>query len=62
MRTHDKSLTEVRGWKDKIYEETNELSIDEFVHKIKEQADSILPINRIELASTSLSEKRQKVA
>lgn len=40
MKT-DKSLEEVWKWKDKVYEETKSMSMEERVKKIKESAKKI---------------------
>jgi hypothetical protein len=62
MRTYDKSLTEVWEWKDEIYGETKGLSTEDLIKRIKEGADTALSKNRVDLVSTSLPDKRKKVA
>jgi hypothetical protein len=61
MRTYDKSLTEVWEWKEKVYDETKELSVKEYIRKIKNDADSILSKRKVELISIS-SYDRKRVA
>jgi len=62
MRTYDRSLMEVWEWKEKVYDEVKELSTNDYIRKIKNDADAILSKNRVELISTSFSDKRKKVA
>jgi hypothetical protein len=61
MRTYDKSLTEVWEWKEKVYDETKELPVKEYIRKIKNDADSILSKRKVELISIS-SYDRKRVA
>jgi hypothetical protein len=62
MRTYDKSLTEVWGWKEKVYNETKALSAVDYIKKFKQDADTILSKNQITLFSTSFPDKQKKVA
>ena len=62
MRTYDKSLIEVWEWKEKVYDEVKGLSSEDYIKKIKNDADAILSKSRVELISTSFSDKRKKVA
>jgi len=62
MRTYDKSLMEVWEWKEKVYDEVKGLSTKDYIRKIKNDADAILSKNRVELISTSFSDKHKKVA
>ena len=62
MRTYDKSLMEVWEWKEKVYGEVKGLSTKDYIRKIKNDADAVLSKSRVELISTSFSDKRKKVA
>ncbi|MEW6187095.1 MAG: hypothetical protein AB1585_15285 [Thermodesulfobacteriota bacterium] len=62
MKTYDKSLTEVWEWKEKVYEETKALSPEEFINKIKTNADAVLFKNQINLMIISFPDKQKKVA
>ncbi len=62
MRTYDKSLIEVWEWKEKVYDEVKGLSPEDYIKKIKNDADTILSRSHVELVSTSFSDKRKKVA
>jgi hypothetical protein len=62
MKTYDKSLTEVWEWKEKVYEETKGLSIEDYLIKIKENADAILSKNQINLIPIAFTEKQKKIA
>ncbi len=45
----DKSLKEVWDWKDRIYEETKTLSMEDRVNKIRADVDMILTENKLVL-------------
>lgn len=45
----DKSLKEVWEWKDLVYEETKNLSMEEKIKKIKKDAERILKENKLDL-------------
>lgn len=45
----DKSLKEVWEWKDLVYEETKNLSMEEKINKIKKDAERILKENKLDL-------------
>jgi hypothetical protein len=45
----DKSLKEVWDWKDRIYEETKTLSMEDRVNKIRADVDTILTENKLVL-------------
>lgn len=62
MRKYDKSLIEVWGWKEKVYQDVKDLPAKEYIGKIINDADKILADNQIKLKTISLKEKHQKVA
>jgi hypothetical protein len=62
MKTYDKSLIEVWDWKDKIYNETKGLSSEDYIKKLKIDADNILSNNQISLIPISFSDKQKNVA
>lgn len=45
----DRSLKEVWDWKDQVYEETKDLSMEERINKIKKDADKILKESKLDL-------------
>lgn len=45
----DKSLKEVWEWKDLVFEETKDLSMDEKIKKIKKDAERILKESKLDL-------------
>jgi hypothetical protein len=49
-------------WKEIIYREVKDLTIKEYVEKIRNDADNILSNNQIELMSITLKGKHQKIA
>ena len=62
MRRYDKSLIEVWEWKEKLYHDTKELAPDQYIKKIKENADKILSAALVELTPVSQKKGHQKVA
>jgi len=62
MKKYDKSLTEVWEWKEKVYKNVKDLTPEDYIERIKSDADKILTDNRIKLTSISLKKKYQKVA
>lgn len=51
MKNYDKSLMEVWEWKETIYQEVKDLSPEEYVKKIKDDAGKILSEHNISLTS-----------
>jgi hypothetical protein len=62
MRRYDKSLIEVWEWKEKLYHDVKELAPDQYIKKIKENADKILSAALVELTPVSQKKGHQKVA
>jgi hypothetical protein len=62
MGKTDKSLEEVLGWKDKVYQEYNEFSPEEYIQKMKNNAEKLLSANKIELKEITLERKHRKIA
>ena len=62
MRRYDKSLIEVWGWKEKLYNDVKELVPDKYIKKIKENADEILSAALVELIPVSQKKGHQKAA
>ncbi len=62
MKKYDKSLIEVWEWKEKVYHDVKDLSANEYIEKVKEDAAKILTESQIKLKTISLKEKQQKVA
>ena len=53
MRNYDNSLIEVWKWKERVYEDTKEMSAKEYVEKVRSDADKILSENAIKLTPIS---------
>ena len=62
MRNYDKSLIEVWGWKDKVYEEVKGLSGKEYVEKIGKDAQKLLVSGSIRLKSVSVESEHQRTS
>ena len=57
MRKYDNSLIEVWEWKEKVYQNVKNLSPEEYIEKIKKDADNILIDKGIKLTSISLKKE-----
>jgi hypothetical protein len=57
MRKTDKSLREVWGWKDKVYQEFTQFSPEEYIQKMKNNAEKVLSANKIKLKEITLIRK-----
>lgn len=42
MQKYDKSLIEVWEWKDKVYQDFKDLTIDEYVKKVRAESEAIM--------------------
>ena len=62
MRHYDKSLIEVWDWKEKVYREVKYLTAEEYVEKIRKEAESSLLDSHIQLTPVVLKDKHHKVA
>ena len=62
MKRYDKSLIEVWEWKERIYREVKDLPPNEYLKKIKNDAERILSESNINLNPISISEKHRKAA
>lgn len=60
MKKYDASLVEVWEWKDKVYQEIKDMSVQDRLIKIKSDAEKILSDSHIELKSLSQHKARQK--
>lgn len=49
MRNFDKSLTEVWEWKDKVYQDTKNMTAAEYAEKVRKDVDKELETNAIAL-------------
>lgn len=61
MRKYDKSLIEVWEWKEKVYQKVKALSAEEYVKKIKNDADKIFSETGIKLTPISLKKEHQGI-
>ncbi|MBS3906247.1 MAG: hypothetical protein KGZ49_04330 [Syntrophaceae bacterium] len=62
MRRYDKSLIEVWEWKENVYNDTKDLTPEQYINKIKEDSDRILSDALIELSPVSKKKGHQKAA
>ena len=60
MRKYDKSLMEVWQWKEDVYEDVKDLNNNEYIEKIRCNADKILSGSAIKLTPISLKKEHQK--
>jgi len=49
MQKYDKSLMEVEEWKEKVYQEVKDLSAQEYIEKVRKDADKFLSEHGIKL-------------
>lgn len=62
MKRYDKSLVEVWEWKEQVYRDVKDLPPNEYLKKIKTDAEKILSESRINLNPISLIGKHHKAA
>ena len=62
MKRYDKSLTEVWEWKEKVYQDVKELTAEDYLEKLRGDAERILSENQAKLTPISLKKDLQKVA
>jgi hypothetical protein len=62
MKKADKALKEVWKWKEKVYQEYNHLTADEYIRKMKINAEKLLSSNKIKLKEISLEKGHRKIA
>lgn len=61
MKKYDKSLIEVWEWKEKVYQDVKDLKAEEYVEKVKKDADEILSEGLVKLTPVSLKKERHKI-
>ncbi len=62
MKRYEKSLTEVWKWKEKVYQDVKDLTTEDYLEKIRGDAERILSENHAKLTPISLKKELQKVA
>ena len=62
MRKYDKSLIEVWEWKEKVYHDVKDLTPEQYINKVKEDADRMLSDALIKLTPVSKKKGHQKAA
>jgi hypothetical protein len=62
MKKTDKALMEVWKWKEKVYQEYNQLTAEEYIRKMKSNAEKLLAGSKIELKEISLEKGHRKIA
>ena len=58
---YDKSLLEVWEWKEKVYQDVKDLTAEEYVEKVREDADKILSNGLINLTPVALKKDPHKI-
>lgn len=61
MKKYDKSLLEVWEWKEKVYQDVKGLSAEEYVEKVRKDADKILSNSLINLTPVALKKDTHKI-
>ena len=62
MQKYDKSLIEVWEWKDKVYQDFKDLTVEEYVKKVREESDAIMAKHGIKLKRVKAKKELQKTA
>ncbi|HSB03889.1 MAG TPA: hypothetical protein VLK23_01750 [Thermodesulfobacteriota bacterium] len=62
MKSYEKSLTEVWEWKEKVYQDVKDLTTEDYLEKLRGDAERILSENHAKLTPISLKKDLQKVA
>ena len=62
MKSYEKSLTEVWEWKEKVYQDVKDLTTEDYLEKLRGDAEKILSENHAKLRRISLKKDFQKVA
>ena len=60
MQKYDKSLMEVWEWKDKVYQDFKDLTIEEYVKRVRKESDAILAKYGIKLKRVKVKKDLQK--
>ncbi|OHC07180.1 MAG: hypothetical protein A2545_04625 [Planctomycetes bacterium RIFOXYD2_FULL_41_16] len=61
MKKYDKSLLEVWEWKEKVYQDVKDLTAEEYVEKVRKDADKILSNGLINLTPVALKKDPHKI-
>lgn len=61
MKKYDKSLIEVWEWKERVYNDTKDLTPTEYLKKLRNDAEKILSQRHITLNPVFFKEKHLKV-
>ena len=61
MKKYDKSLLEVWEWKEKVYQDVKDLTAQEYVEKVRKDADKILSTGLINLTPVALKKEPHKI-
>ena len=62
MQKYDESLMEVWEWKDKVYQDFKDLTIEEYVKRVRKESDTILVKYGIKLERIKVKKDLQKTA
>ena len=62
MKKTDKALMEVWKWKEKVYRDYSRLTADEYIERMKGNAEKLLSGNKIKLKEMSLEKGSRKIA
>lgn len=61
MKKYDKSLLEVWEWKEKVYQDVKDLTAEEYIEKVRKDADKILSNGLINLTPVALKKDPHKI-
>jgi hypothetical protein len=61
MKKYDKSLLEVWEWKEKVYQDVKDLTAEEYVEKVRKDADKILSNGLLNLTPVALKKDPHKI-
>jgi len=61
MKKYDKSLSEVWDWKEQVYQDVKGLTAQDYIEKLKRDAERIFSENHVKLNPISLKKELQKV-
>lgn len=61
MKKYDKSLLEVWEWKEKVYQDVKDLTAEEYVEKVRKDADKIFSNGLINLTPVALKKDPHKI-
>ena len=61
MKKYDKSLLEVWEWKEKVYQDVKDLTAEEYIEKVRKDADKILSNGLINVTPLALKKDPHEI-